>query len=69
LLEYLDNTCHCLLVQILGVLIIFVDTLSANVNSKLAPKYLPNQRCGMTRKEFVEMLFAFSLIVSSKIWN
>jgi hypothetical protein len=23
----------------------------------------------MTRKEFVEMLFAFSLIVSSKIWN
>jgi len=57
------------LVKILGVLIVFVDTLAANVKAKFSPKHLPNQRRGMTREEFVEMLFAFSLIVSRKIWN
>jgi hypothetical protein len=57
------------LVKILRVLIVFVDTLAADIKAKFSPKYLPNQRRGMTRKEFVEMLFAFSLIVSREIWN
>ena len=68
-MRHLRNSRHCFLVEIFGVLIVFISALRVYVEARSSAKDLSEERSRAKCEKLIEVLLALSVIVSSKIWR